>query len=51
MLHPACAKARHVRSKINDSRLQIMIRIAICCVLHGYESQEIRCWKLFFYIA
>lgn len=34
---------RNVRSKIDDSHLQVTKNIAVRCVLHRCESQEIRC--------
>ena len=47
---PRNTKERKMRSKIRwfTVDLQFTLHIAFRCVLHRCESQEIRCWKLFF---
>ena len=47
---PQIRSARSARcvQRFNDSLLQFTLLIAIRCVLHRWENQEIRCQKLFF---
>ncbi len=46
-------KTRRVQCAFKDSMihwiLQFTLHIAIRCVLHRCENQEIRCWKLYFH--
>lgn len=47
---PQIRSARSARcvQRFDDSLLQFTLLIAIRCVLHRWENQEIRCQKLFF---
>ena len=46
---PRSTKERKVRSKIRwfTENLQFTLLIAVRCVLHRCENQEIHCWKLY----